>query len=70
MRGHARLDTPPTIGLVAMNADQTELIHEELRLLMSGDDSVQHYQNKVGERGEPIFVKNPRMFKVTSAISF
>jgi very-short-patch-repair endonuclease len=58
MREHAKLDKPPTIGLVAMNSDQTELMHEELRLLMSGDEIVERYRNKVGERGEPIFVKN------------
>jgi very-short-patch-repair endonuclease len=58
MREHARLDKPPTIGLVAMNADQTELIDEELRLLISGDETVERYRTKVGERGEPVFVKN------------
>ncbi len=58
MQEHADFEKPPTIGLVAMNGPQTELIKEELRLLETGDEAVERYREKVENLGEPLFVKN------------
>jgi very-short-patch-repair endonuclease len=58
MKEHADFEKPPTIGLVAMNGPQTELIKEELRLLETGDEVVERYREKVEKLGEPLFVKN------------
>ncbi len=58
MHRHAEAETPPTLGLVAMNAPQAELIQEELRLRWSGDQTAELYRSKVAARGEPVFVKN------------
>ena len=48
----------PTLGLVAINGEQRDLISEELRRLESGDPLVEMYRDKVAAKGEPIFVKN------------
>ncbi len=58
MHRHAEAETPPTLGLVAMNAPQAELIQEELRLRWSGDPVSELYRSKVAARGEPVFIKN------------
>lgn len=60
MRHHADepLDQTPTIGIVAVNSDQRDLIFEEIRRLEAGDSRVEDYRRKVAERGEPVFVKN------------
>ena len=60
MRHHA--GTPdkdiPSLGIVAVNVEQRELVMEELRQLWAGDDLVERYQAKVEAKGEPFFVKN------------
>jgi very-short-patch-repair endonuclease len=48
----------PTLGLVAINREQRDLILEELRRLEAGDALVEMYQEKVAAKGEPLFVKN------------
>lgn len=48
----------PTIGLVAINTKQRDLIFEELRQLESGDEKVERYRERVAAKGEPVFVKN------------
>jgi very-short-patch-repair endonuclease len=48
----------PTLGIVAVNSDQRDLIFEEIRRLESDDSFVERYREKVTERGEPVFVKN------------
>ncbi len=58
MRRHADEAAPPSLGIVSVNSDQRDLIEEELRRLSSEDELVLRYQEKVAERGEPIFVKN------------
>lgn len=58
MHRHAEEAEPPTLGLVAMNGEQADLIQEELRLRWTGDDAAELYRRKVAERGEPLFVKN------------
>lgn len=58
MQHHADEPSPPTIGVVAMNSDQAELIREQINLLARGDDLVERYRTNVEERGEAFFVKN------------
>lgn len=60
MRHHAELpeDAIPTLGIVAVNTDQRDLIFEELRRLEAGDELVKTYREKVAAKGEPVFVKN------------
>jgi very-short-patch-repair endonuclease len=60
MRRFAEADQEniPTLGLVAINREQRELIFEELRRLEAGDALVEMYQEKVAAKGEPLFVKN------------
>jgi very-short-patch-repair endonuclease len=48
----------PTIGLVAVNREQRDLIFEELRRLEAEDPLVEVYREKVAAKGEPVFVKN------------
>jgi very-short-patch-repair endonuclease len=48
----------PTLGIVALNIDQRDLIQETLRRLSADDELVDIYQEKVEKRGEPLFVKN------------
>ena len=60
MRHHADLDEAdiPTLGLVALNIDQRDLIQEELRRISVDDVQVREYSEKVMTKGEPLFVKN------------
>lgn len=60
MRHHADFDEEylPTIGIVAVNTEQRDLIREELRRLSLGDSLVEEYQEKATKKGEPIFIKN------------
>jgi very-short-patch-repair endonuclease len=60
MRHFAEMDeeTVPTLGLVAVNTDQRDVIQEELRRLCAGDNLVDTYREKVEKKGEPLFVKN------------
>ncbi len=48
----------PTLGIVAVNGEQRDLIFEELRRLESDDELVERYREKVAEKGEPVFIKN------------
>ena len=48
----------PTLGIVAINVEQRDLIFEELRQLSSGDELVERYREKAESKGEPLFVKN------------
>jgi very-short-patch-repair endonuclease len=60
MRKHAALDVKdiPTIGIVAVNSQQRDLINEELRLLEADDPGVEEYRKKVEEKGDPVTVWN------------
>ena len=58
MQHYADDPKPPTMGVVAMNSDQAELIREQINLLARGDDLVERYRKNVEERGEEFFVKN------------
>lgn len=58
MHRHAEDEEPPTLGLVAMNGEQAELIQEEMRQRWNGDEIAETYRKKVSERGEPVFIKN------------
>jgi very-short-patch-repair endonuclease len=48
----------PTLGIVAVNTDQRDLIAETLRRLSADDELVDAYMKKAEEKGEPLFVKN------------
>jgi very-short-patch-repair endonuclease len=48
----------PTLGIVAINMNQKDLIQETLRRLSAGDDLVTSYMEKIAKKGEPLFVKN------------
>ncbi|MGA8495439.1 MAG: AAA domain-containing protein, partial [Xanthobacteraceae bacterium] len=60
MRHYAVCDEDhlPTIGIVAINIEQRDLIREELNRLSAGDDLVEEFQSKAEKKGEEIFVKN------------
>jgi very-short-patch-repair endonuclease len=60
MHAHADDDEAamPTLGIVAINTEQRELIREELRLRTSRDQRVERFQEKAKARGEELFVKN------------
>jgi very-short-patch-repair endonuclease len=60
MRHHADADEEyiPTLGIVAVNTEQRDLIQEELRRLMADDPQVDKYREKVENKGEELFVKN------------
>lgn len=60
MRHHAALDEDeiPTLGIVAINIQQRELIQEELNRLIVDDVLVDQYREKVASKGEELFVKN------------
>lgn len=51
-------DGMPTLGVVALNTDQRDLIFETFRRMANGDELVELYQEKATKRGEPFFVKN------------
>ena len=48
----------PSLGIVAINMNQKELIQETLRRFSAGDDLVLRYMDKADRKGEPLFVKN------------
>lgn len=58
MRHHAEEPVAPSLGVVAVNSEQRDLIDEEIQRLATEDELVQLYQERVAERGEPFFVKN------------
>ena len=60
MRHYADVDEEklPTLGIVAVNIDQRDLIQEELRRVSADDAQVEEYQEKATKKGEPVFVKN------------
>lgn len=60
MRSFADADEEqiPTLGIVAVNTDQRDLIYEEIRRLQADDEAVERYREKVSNKGEPLFVKN------------
>ena len=51
-------ETVGTIGIVAINTEQRDLINEEFRLRASRDERVERYREKAKARGEEFFVKN------------
>jgi hypothetical protein len=59
MRHHAALDEDdiPSLGIVAINIQQRELIQEELNRLIVDDVLVDQYREKVSSKGEELFVK-------------
>jgi very-short-patch-repair endonuclease len=60
MRHHAAIteDEIPSLGIVALNIQQMELIQQELNRLMDNDVLVEQYCEKVLNKGEELFVKN------------
>jgi very-short-patch-repair endonuclease len=60
MRHHADLDEDdiPSLGIVALNIQQMELIQQELNRLIDDDVLVDQYREKVLSKGEELFVKN------------
>jgi very-short-patch-repair endonuclease len=60
MRHHALFDQGniPTLGIVAVNIEQRDLIKEQLRHVSTNDPLVEEYDDKVTRKGEPVFVKN------------
>ncbi len=59
MRHHAVLDEDdiPSLGIVAINIQQRELIQQELNRLIEDDVLVDQYREKVSNKGEELFVK-------------
>jgi very-short-patch-repair endonuclease len=60
MRHHAAHDEDdiPSLGIVAINIQQRELIQEELNRLIVDDVLVDQYREKVSSKGVEFFVKN------------
>jgi very-short-patch-repair endonuclease len=60
MRRFANTDVEavPTLGIVALNIEQRDLLQEELSRVSAGDPLVEEYQEKIAKKGEPVFVKN------------
>lgn len=60
MRHHAALneDEIPSLGIVALNIQQMELIQQELNRLIDNDVLVDQYREKVLNKGEELFIKN------------
>jgi very-short-patch-repair endonuclease len=50
--------TIPTLGIVAVNAPQCELLREEVRRVSASDALVDRYREKVESKGEGVFIKN------------
>ncbi|WP_084572943.1 DUF4011 domain-containing protein [Methylocapsa aurea] len=48
----------PTLGIVAVNATQFELLREEVHRLSANDVLVDRYREKVKSKGEEVFIKN------------
>ena len=55
---HSDAENIPSLGLVAVNIAQRDLLQEELNRVSAGDPLVEEYQEKVAKKGEPVFVKN------------
>ena len=53
-------ETLPTLGIVAINGEQRDLIFEELRQLSSGDELVERYREKAEIEGRAAFRQEPR----------
>ncbi|MDR9759430.1 DUF4011 domain-containing protein [Rhizobium redzepovicii] len=51
-------ESVPTLGIVAVNTDQRDLISETMRRLAANDELVDEYMLKTERKGEPLFVKN------------
>lgn len=47
-----------SLGIVALNVDQRELIQSEIHRLEAGDEFVERYKELVRRRGEEVFIKN------------
>lgn len=47
-----------TLGIVALNLQQKEMIEDELRLLCADDELVERYEARSRDRLEPLIVKN------------
>ena len=62
MRAHAKFDEQkiPTLGIVAVNSQQRDLIDEELRRLKADDKDVEEYEEKVKAKGDEVFVEESR----------
>lgn len=58
MFGHADDESPPTLGVVALNREQADLIDEEIELKTAGDKTIARYREKVAKNGEPLLVRN------------
>ena len=60
MRHHADKDESDilSLGIVALNIQQRDLIQEELNRLVADDVLVEQYREKVANKGEDLFVKN------------
>lgn len=59
IRQQANLSTDPlSLGIVALNLQQKELIQEELDRLIAGDALVEEYISRCADKGEDLFVKN------------
>jgi very-short-patch-repair endonuclease len=60
MRHYAGFDEDkvPSLGIVAINIQQRDLIQEELNRLLADDVLVDQYLEKVSNKGEEFFVKN------------
>jgi len=60
MLSHANHDarTIPSLGVVAVNIDQRDVIREELSRLITGDERIDSYLQKVKDKGEEFFIKN------------
>jgi very-short-patch-repair endonuclease len=60
MRHHAAWgeDDIPSLGIVALNIQQRDLIQQELNRLVVDDVLVEQYREKVTNKGEELFVKN------------
>ncbi|MGD9738138.1 MAG: DUF4011 domain-containing protein [Bauldia sp.] len=51
-------DAFPTLGIVAINTQQRDLIFETLARLARGDELVERYFERATARNEPFFIKN------------
>jgi very-short-patch-repair endonuclease len=60
MRHYAELEEQeiPTLGIVAVNIEQRDLLQEEIRRITADDALVEEYREKVASKGEPLFIKN------------
>ncbi len=56
--GDAEPEALPTMGVVAINIEQRDLIDDVLRRFAADDERVDAYMRKAEAKGEPVFVKN------------